>query len=109
MAPLPRSLLVLCSTPSGAAAAAAGRVGALLRRKIGQQRRLRSDDLFERIAGAHLFAISGVAFCRWNAADADRADELAIDDDRQAALLRGQAVAGHVLIGEGVLDVAVIQ
>src|SRR5579871_6664620 len=84
--------------PAGTATCA-WRARALLRGKVRQQWRLRPDHGFERIACAHLFTISGVALVRRNAANADGADELSVDDDGKTAFLRRQTVAGHVLVG----------
>src|SRR5690348_7268189 len=97
----------LVRRPAARASAATG--GRTLRREIRQQRWLRSDHLLQRIARAHFFAIGCVALCRRNSANADRANQLAAYYDRQPAFLCRQSVSGHILVGKGILHIAVGQ
>src|SRR6185503_13516754 len=61
-------------------------------RRRRQQRRLWSENLLQRVARADFFAIGSAAR---TATDADRADHLIVYNDRQSALLHGQAELIH--------------
>src|SRR5262245_34793990 len=83
--PLPIRVLLVRRSGSSATAGAAGRRVALLGGQVEKKRRLRPQHFLQCVARAHLFAIGCVALCGRDAADADRADELAVDDDGEPA------------------------